>query len=879
MHGTWLRRNVSNFFLLALCLVCAVSPTQAQDARVSTPAGGYTIYVVPHSHMDLEWMWTYEQGEAFSIRILNQALRMLKMDPRFTFTQDQLRALQPFWDSLSLEDKAFLRRMIKEGRFEVATGMLVQPDVNEADFESLTRQLLVAKPWMEQTLGATIVTGWNIDTFGHSLQIPQLFRGGGLRYAFFSRAFPPETAGATRNLFYWRSPDGSTVLTHVVHYRLGTLLDFKELDQDGQPLGKKGFEDLIRRNPPGNAKIMIPWGTDEYLPIESSSDIKAQVAQAAAHLGIPVKTILLSTASHYFRDVEQSGVTLPTYGYDFNPPVNVGAWEEDIRGIWAERPAQKMAERRAEDMLESAEKLSTIEALYGQPYPQHDLDWGWMRLLANQVHDTMGGSIADAPYEVAMSRYGGAIEAGRQAEVTALFRLSRQIDTAGSGDFPIVVFNALSFARTEVIRCSPTFLQETFIEGPSINKVMHNFRLLDAAGNSIPFRLLTVSGEDSGVRMAQIEFVAEQVPALGYRVYRIEPAEGNIQLPQWQVAQGEVSNRFFRSLIDPSTGSMSMLTDRQTGEEFLESSHYGGNELVLEEEKDPDLEGPVHFTGGEVRGSEFPPDSVVELTDELGTTIKIDGPFMGGRRTQEIRLYNQLPRVDFRTELREFPGHDGMLAVMFPLRRPPKWEARYETHNAVTRRPDGIYDAHTWVNIGDSRSGFALINRGTGAHQIDAGNLRLMLLRSVTHYRRYHAPAASEAGTHVFEYSVYPHAGDWSSSGVADQAHSINSPLRVILTDSHKGRLPPEHSFLSIKEGHFEITALKKAQRGNDLILRGHETLGKAGHPRLHVEFPIKHAWLADLLEQRGKEVPVHQGDIEFDCRPFQFVTLRLSEK
>jgi Glycosyl hydrolases family 38 N-terminal domain len=56
----------------------------AQDSRgVQHPAGGYSIYVVPHSHMDLEWMWTQEQSEAFSIRILRQALRMLKEDPRF----------------------------------------------------------------------------------------------------------------------------------------------------------------------------------------------------------------------------------------------------------------------------------------------------------------------------------------------------------------------------------------------------------------------------------------------------------------------------------------------------------------------------------------------------------------------------------------------------------------------------------------------------------------------------------------------------------------------------------------------------------------------------------------------------------------------------
>jgi hypothetical protein len=46
---------------------------------------------------------------------------------------------------------------------------------------------------------------------------------------------------------------------------------------------------------------------------------------------------------------------------------------------------------------------------------------------------------------------------------------------------------------------------------------------------------------------------------------------------------------------------------------------------------------------------------------------------------------------------------------------------------------------------------------------------------------------------------------------------------------------------------------------GDEFILRGHETQGKAGRVRLHIEWPVQQAWIADLLEQPGQEVPVHQ--------------------
>jgi len=80
-------------------------------------------------------------------------------------------------------------------------------------------------------------------------------------------------------------------------------------------------------------------------------------------------------------------------------------------------------------------------------------------------------------------------------------------------------------------------------------------------------------------------------------------------------------------------------------------------------------------------------------------------------------------------------------------------------------------------------------------------------------------------------------------------------------------------------EGNFEITALKKAEKGDEFILRGHETMGTDSTVRLKLSLPVKSAWSADLLEQRLKSVPVQDGEIKLTCRPFEFVTLRLSLK
>jgi hypothetical protein len=75
------------------------------------------------------------------------------------------------------------------------------------------------------------------------------------------------------------------------------------------------------------------------------------------------------------------------------------------------------------------------------------------------------------------TRYGGALEAGRAALADSLYRISRKVDTSHAEHFPFLVFNPLSFSRTESIEYTPVFKEQ-----------ITNFQLLDDAGNEVPFR-------------------------------------------------------------------------------------------------------------------------------------------------------------------------------------------------------------------------------------------------------------------------------------------------------------------------------------------------------------------------------------------------------
>jgi alpha-mannosidase len=838
--------------IAAVLALLALAPRLTSQ---TTPAEGYTFYVTPHSHIDVVWYWTYDQTTVMCIDIMKHALDMMRKDPRFTFTQDQMMAIKPFWDSLGPDDKTFLRRMVRERRFELASGNYLQPDEAEADFESLVRQFYPALSWMETTFSTKVSTAWNIDTYGHTVQMPQLFRKAGLKYFVFQRDVLPSLQASIKSPFYWEGPDGSRILSYW-------LSGSYSLDWRGISGNLRSFVDHCA---PGNDKILLLYGGDVYVPKETTAEIEAKIREAAAKANIRVKNVVFCTPSQYFEKILSSGVTLPVYRNDFNPPLFI----QDLRGLYGERPDSKMSNRKAEYVLESAEKFSSLAAQFGLSYPAASLHSGWLNVIFNQDHDALPGSHTDPVESDMMSRYGGAIEAGRAALADSLYRISRNIDTSRAERFPFLVFNPLSFSRTESVRYTPLFKEQ-----------ITNFQLLDEAGNEIPFRTDFAGRRENGqpLSMAAIEFVAKDVPAMGYRLYQLAPRDGSIQVAQPIAVQGRISNRFFEIDLDPHTGAITSIVNRQTGAELINTSSYQGNELVLQEEKDPDMEGMLHFTGGEVRMRDFPATSITATHDGIGTRVSVSGGFLTGQRVQEIYLYDEIPRIDFRTRLLGFPGHDGVLAVVFPLRTGKSTVLNYETHNAVTTRPDGIYYAQTFVDAGDGQTGVGFFNRGMGGVETEQGVVRLILLRSITHYSGYFSPEASEAGSHTFEYSLYAHSGDWRN-GVVNQAHSFTSPLMHLATDPHSGVLPGHHSFILVEEGSFEVTALKRSEDGKSWILRGHETMGRAGQVVLDLDQVPQQAWLSDLTERPIQRIPMQNKKIRISCKPFEFVTLRLDIK
>jgi len=822
----------------------------------------HKVHVIPHSHIDTEWYWTYEETKKRAVAIIEAALSCMRKRGDFTFAQDQVSILKPALEYLDEEDREYLLKMIGKKRFEVVGGMWVQPGAQIPHGEILIRNILKGRKWFYDNLGVNVDVAWNLDTFGQCPQTPQILVKSGFKYFVFWRGVPERVGNDLPNIFYWQSPDGSRILTHWMNKSYGSPLTYvvpesinlqKDLFYSYRAINenkqvdlnktiqeiKKWVDELLEKSP--QDITLIPLGNDNFIPQED-------VFEAVDLLNEKLKgyEFIFSTPSKFFQQVEKEN--LKTFSYDFPLPLR-GA---DLRGTFEGRCELKKAQREVENALLSAEKFSTINFLLGEKYPFSRMKLAWDDIVFNSFHDIIGGSHTDDVYREAMRRYGKMEETGRINETAKLVledslgKLANKISTEKKA---LVLFNPLSWQRDDIYEAKG------------------NFGLKDKEGNYIP----------SQRKDDKTLFFIKGVPSLGYRTYYLEKMDLKSKKTGLKAEDDRLENKWFRIQFDKSCGGIKSIYDKEIGRELLNISKYLGNELICQAH-DGDLEGMLNLKKDiwGMRDYECPSPEV-EI-GEVFASIKFKGGFKGGEREQTVTLYNDLKRIDFESKI-NLKKSGILLKVRFPLSL-RNFKIYYETPYAVVERDQGHFAAQNWVSCQGENYGVALINTGNPGYWIEKNNLDLILLWSVNQVRppkSYDAPLAKELGEHIFKYSLYPYQGSWQEARIVQRGLEVNNSLMGIVNQKwQEGLLPFSKSFVKVKPDNFILTVLKKAEDGDDIILRGYESQGRDSEVKIYLDFPIKEVWKANLLEEREERLKLVDNVISFPCKKFEIVTIRL---
>lgn len=853
--------------ILAAELARSDQPSAAPSAAGAKP----TLYYIPHTHWEGAVFKTREDYLQMGMPRVLQVLRLLKEYPEYKFTLDQVCLIKPFLDRYPEEAPAF-RRYVAEGRLGIVGGMDVMPDVVKPGGEMFVRQMQYGKHYFREALGVEVTTGWLLDTFGHHPQIPQLLRQAGYESFWFCRGVAREETPAE---FLWQGLDGTTIPAFYLPFSYGLFY--------GPPRALPGFREFFQKrfdmlNPyaraaerVGLAGVDVSEPEDHVPPLIAEFNRQPDAPFTVRH-AVPAE----------FEAVVARRSDLPIISGDMGPI---------FQGTYSSRIELKQTTRELEGRLLTAEKLSALASCLGTPADDAMLWRAWEPVMFNQTHDLSSGVMTDVVYDDTVRSFGFSSRLIEEVIEDRWASIAAQIDTRGEG-IPILVFNPLGWLRTDVAEVELGFGQGG----------VRGVELVDPAGKPVPVQLdHTETYGDGAIKRTQLTFVARDVPALGYAVFRARPGQAAVAGPREAKSDPPrdfIENEHLRATFDLGTGAMTSLRDKSSQWEVLSGP---GNVIARESDKGDLWELYRGLDGGShvamTNQQSVPrPGAAVFSSDQAGTNGVVSGgpvfaefsvahPMANGHYATRVRLYAGLRRLDIRSELVNNEKYVRYQAL-FPI---SLRQARYtvEIPFGAIERPAGIeFPAQHWVDYSDGRRGVALLNFGLPGNLVSEDTLLLSLLRAHNlgaygYGGGYEPGMTAETGFQVgqlrnFRYAIVPHSGDWRAAQVYRDGLEFNHPFVVRKATAHAGLLPDRWGLLEISAPNVVLTAFKPGD-GGAAVLRVYEAAGQAT-PGVQVKFNVgvSHAWEANLLEAPGRELSLAQHTLAFDLRPFEIKTVKL---
>ena len=344
---------------------------------------------------------------------------------------------------------------------------------------------------------------------------------------------------------------------------------------------------------------------------------------------------------------------------------------------------------------------------------------------------------------------------------------------------------------------------------------------------------------------------------MGYTVLHVVPGKQPF-LSDLHVNGWTMENRYLKLTVDPHTGCITSLYDKKAEFESLAAGACG-NQLQTFDDK-PRSDDAWNIDMGTL--DHFTPitqaDSI-ELVDKgpLRGIIRITRKWQSSTFVQEITLYADSDQAEVVNDVDWHETHV-LLKAAFPLAAESN-VATYEIPYGAIERPttrDNSWEqakfevpALRWADLGDGKHGFSLINESKYGYDCKGNLLRLSLLRSPV----WPDPDA-DRGHHHFSYALYPHDGDWKSALTIRHGYEYNYKLSAVQVQPHSGVLPSTHSFVIVEPQNLVLTAIKKAEDSDALILRFYESAGLSSNAEITVPDGFTDAAAVNLMERKNDQ-------------------------
>ena len=596
--------------------------------------------------------------------------------------------------------------------------------------------------------------------------------------------------------------------------------------------------------------------------------------------------IVPATDADYFDYISaRYAGRLPAYRGDAG-----SAWEDGAASTAAETATNRDTQR----VLPAAEGAAGLATSLtpDERYPASEFRDAWKNVLFSDEHSWGAAESRTEPgrervrrqWEIKRGYVIRAHDAARDLLTRSLNRLVQNISVAGPTLF---IFNFGTAARTEPVEIELAADQQP----------------IDLATN----RPVALDVLDSPQGYRRVCFLAENVPAFGYRAYAIRRAAAPANPAEPSDKSWQIESRYYRVTFDTATGAIAQIHDKSIDRDLADpAAPYRLNELL-------------YVAGGENTGviRDFAPraaqldihrQSAAELISKshtpIGERIRIrarSGPV--ATVETEVSVYNGLKRIDIRNRVHKdevqtreavyfaFPFQVPHPAVSYEIQNvwvrpdadqlpgaPREW---FATQNGVEAHTSGL--AVAWTTPDAPLITLTDIDRGRWKPTLDLTNAHIYSWIMNNYWSVNYK--ASQGGDYLFRYFL---TSDRELPALALSAFSASTRSalipydyydtgRVTVTAAQK-RLPAaQGSFFALNGCNAELSALKQAEDGAGLILRLHNPTADEAPCRLESPvFHIQSARLTDGVENNPRPLAVAANTVTFRVKPFAFTTVRL---
>ena len=574
---------------------------------------GYKFHVIPNTHWDREWLYSFQETRMFLVEFMDKLLDIFEKEPKYkSYLLDSQTV--PIEDYLQVRPERLeeIRKRVGEKRLFIGPWYTL-PEEHLVNGESLIRNLLIGHRVAEQ-YGGVMKVGYSPFSYGQASQMPQIYHGFGIDTILFYHGITP---AESRSEFIFEGPDGSRLfasrmgsfarynfffnvfrpmvygkeilernyswLEEGLPFHLCTQSHFQEHHILLQPQQQFRTEELtkllarmkqIEKEHCTSQHIACMQGMDSTQP----DILESRLVEESAKI-FKDDEIFHSSLPEWIAQAKANARDLVVLKGERRTPRMLGTRPHLYGDVTSARTRLKLKNAWTEYTLQhQAEPFAAVAYLLGFEYPKTLLDLAWKYLLKCHPHDSIAGTGVD---QIELDMHYRLDQARNIAEGVmrrALQNIQRRIDNSwlAPNQVALTVFNPSPYARSEIVTA--------VVDLPDDCK-FSQYTLKDAVtGEDVPVQEICRYEHSPVVRhlgdatmemtalRVHLHFPAKELPALGYKTFFFEPTE-TCNKPSGSLVTGprSMENKHLKVEIN-SDGSIK-LTHKTSGHTF-DNLHY-----------------------------------------------------------------------------------------------------------------------------------------------------------------------------------------------------------------------------------------------------------------------------------------------------------------